>query len=115
MNGSEKQIKWAEDIKASKMEDFLKLRSMCRDELGTKIVDYVLSLDHAAYWIDNRNKTPISMMETLLTTGLWIWGSCNDRIARFDPATSSIIITWEEIVEDGKGGHKEKRTETIKL
>lgn len=115
MNGSEKQIKWAESIIASKQQQFEDLRTRSKSELGKKAVDYILSQPKASFWIDYRTYSPDDMLRQLLRGGLSIYGDNYDHKATLDPQTGIITITWEEIVSDGKGGHKERRHQTINL
>lgn len=112
MNGSEKQIKWAEDIK-SKM-DFAKLRKMVNgNPIAIKAIEYVENNECASFWIEYKNYSTMQLMDQLLTSGLLIKGANYDHRAKMDKATGAITITWEEIVQDGKGGHKETRTQVL--
>lgn len=112
MNGSEKQISWAEDIKSNM--DFAKLRKMVNgNQIAIKAIDYVENNENAAFWIEYKNYSAMHLMDQFLTSGLLIKGSSFDHRAKMDKATGTITITWEEIVQDGKGGHKETRTQVI--
>lgn len=106
MKGSEKQIRWAEQIKAGKY--FIDLRNRAKSPIAIKILDFVENIDDASFWIKYRNNAPEEMLEEMATLGLQI---CN-KTARYD-ANGVITITWTKIVQDGKGGHKETRTQTI--
>ena len=109
MNGSEKQIKWAEDIKAGKIEKFNEIKSHAKLPAGVKLIDYILGQEQASFWIDYRGMTPGEILHLILTSGLMI-GNTTAKANQ-----SEIVITWDEIVQDGKGGHLEKKQNTIKL
>ena len=114
MNGSEKQIKWAEDIKASKMERFNLMREH-GNEMGVKAIDFILNQPNASFWIDYRLNSPDEMIRKLCTTGLEIYGGSFSHSAVLDPRTGVVTITRDELIQDGKGGHIEKRSEVINL
>jgi len=104
MKGSEKQIKWAEDIKAEKAELFEILRQHVRNEIGTKALDYIQDNEYATFWIDHRNHTPMIMLKSLLTGRFEVKGASFDRKAQIDPDTGVITETWTEMVRDGDRG-----------
>jgi hypothetical protein len=54
----------------------------------------------------------MDMMDKLIHGTLQIWGSEHDRKAKLNQA-GEIVISWQEIVHDGKGGHKETRTQVL--
>lgn len=93
MNGSEKQIKWAEDIRASKASDFAALRSKIIDPKGIKAVDFIESIDAAAFWIDNRSRSVLDMMTSLVRGGLSIKGGLFADKAVMDMASGTITVT----------------------
>ena len=112
MNGSEKQINWANDIKSNK--NFAELRKMVNgNPIALKAIAYVENNEYASFWIEYKNLTAMQMMDRFLTSGLLIKGGEFDHRAKIDKATGIITITWQEIVQDGKGGHKETRTQVI--
>lgn len=113
MNGSDKQVAWAIEIKESKAEQFAILRSKVISPIGTKALDFIESLDNAAFWIDNRDRRPMEMLTSLLRGGLSIKGNQFSEKATIDQATGTITITSTAIVQDGKGGHYETTTRTI--
>ncbi len=113
MNGSEKQITWANEIKASKAEQFAALRSKVISSIGTKALDFIESLDSAVFWIDNRDRSATEMLTSLLRGGLSTKGNQSDERATIDQATGIITVTSKAIVQDGKGGHYETTTRTI--
>lgn len=114
MNGSEKQVKWAEDIKASK--NFDKFIDSARNEAAkvivTKAVNFVKSIDSAKFWIDYRNSSEMDIFNSLMRGGLKINGHDNNRTAKM-AQDGTITITEQVIVQDGKGGHSETKTEVI--
>lgn len=113
MNGSEKQIKWADEIKAGKAEQFATLRSKVISPIGTRALDFIESLDSASFWIDNKDRSAMEMLTSLLRGGLSTKGSQSSERATMDQATGIITITSKAIVQDGKGGHYETTTRTI--
>ena len=110
MLGSKKQIKWATDIKERKLERFQSFREQSKNGNGEKAVDFILGLEQASFWIDYRTVEPINMLRSLLTTGLHVWGHGFDRLAKLDPHTGVITITWTDFANGVAG---EKRTETL--
>lgn len=113
MLGSQKQIKWAEDIRNARLEDFAKLEARVKNEIGRKAISYIRDNEQASFWIDYRTVSAADMLRSLLTAGISIWGFNFDRKAKLDPQTGTITVTWEEIVQDGKGGYKEVRKQTL--
>lgn len=56
LTGSEKQIKWAMDIKSKMQADFDKFKDMMKDsEAAIKAIKFVENIEAAKFWIDNRN------------------------------------------------------------
>lgn len=108
--GSEKQISWAEDIKASLTFDNVKDHPVI-----TKAKELIMANDDANWWINNRNRTGYDMIRAMLTGGLMISNRGNAKFAEIAHDGSSITITWTEIVSDDKGGHEEDRKEIIKI
>jgi len=114
MKGSEKQIKWAEEIKATMQQDFDTIRTQFEgNALAIKAIDYVQSLDHATFWIDNRNSNPMTMLTEIAQGNLRVRGDGYSHTAKFDQTTGQITVTWTEIVGDGKGGHHETKEEVM--
>jgi len=114
MKGSEKQIKWAEEIKATMKQDFDTIRTQFEGNIiATKAIDFVESLDNATFWIDNRKSTPMTMLTEIAQGNLRTKGDGYSHTAKFDQTTGKITITWNEIVSDGKGGHHETKEEVM--
>jgi len=113
MNGSEKQIKWANDIINSKQEAFAKFEQAAKNDIARKAIAYIRNNQNAAFWIDYRDTTVTDMVRALLGGTLSIYGYNFDHTAKLDSTTGVITESWEEIVNDGKGGHKAKRTRTL--
>ena len=114
MKGTEKQIKWAEAIKATMKQDFDAIRTQFEgNAIAIKAIDFVQGLDWATYWIDNRNSNPMAMLNEIAQGNLRTRGDGYSHTAKFDQATGAITVTWEEIVSDGKGGHKETKEEVM--
>lgn len=76
MNGSEKQIKWAEEIKANiNVEKFLgKGKDENGNEIIRKAVEFVNSIEDARFWIDYRNKSAMQILTALMESGLQVKG-----------------------------------------
>lgn len=114
MEGSRKQIKWAEEIKNNMTAEFEKLTVQLKDSVpGLKALGYIQELNRATFWIDNKGATPTYLLQRLTKGTLQTWGSGFSRKAVIDQQTGQITITWSEIVDDGKGGHHEERQEII--
>lgn len=115
MNGSEKQIKWAETIKAGK--DFSQWLGKGKDDAANavlaKAIAFVESIDVAVFWIDNRDRTEQMIVTDLLAGRLQPKGWQHDQKAKIDMATGVITLTETVIVSDGRGGHKETKVTTL--
>ncbi len=92
MNGSEKQIKWAEEIKAAKAEEFAKLYKAVRNDIGTKAISYIESNDNVAFWIDNRDRKVADLLNQLCRGGLAIKGDGFAVKALLDMQTGAINL-----------------------
>ena len=114
MKGSEKQVKWAEEIRDGKDFDAMlgHGRNAESNQIIEKAVSYVKNNDNASFWIDYRNSSAMNMLRGLMTEGLSIKGNQHDRLAKMAP-DGIITITWREIVQDGKGGHYANRSKTL--
>ena len=110
MKGSEKQIKWAEDIKARITANNFGMETVT--EVGQKAIDYIASIDDANFWISYRDRTGVAMLQEMARGTLRIKGDGWGRTAKITP-DGTITETWEEIVSDGKGGHKETKTVVV--
>jgi len=55
----------------------------------------------------------MTMLNEIARGNLRTRGDGYDHTAKFDQATGAITVTWEEIVSDGKGGHKETKEEVM--
>lgn len=114
MRGTEKQVKWAESIKASK--DFSFFVGKGRDERSNaviaKAVEFIGGIDNAAFWIDSRESSAMDLLRDLMGPGLEIKGIGFDDLAKMAP-DGTITITWREIVQDGKGGSWAIRSKTL--
>jgi len=119
MKGSQKQIKWAEDIKNKKLDGFNEIVNAAKDETAAvvlkKIVDYILNIEKAKFWIDYRDYSEYRIIDALFRGSLLIDGFNNDKKAKFDPATTTVTESWKVIVQDGRGGHYEERKNIVKL
>ena len=106
MKGSEKQIKWAEDIK-QEITSSWGLANITPP--GQKAIDFISGIDDARFWIDNKSNNGLALLQSLAAGHLRVKGSGYSNVAKITP-DGIITETWDEIVSDGKGGHKETRT-----
>lgn len=113
MNGSEKQVKWAEDIKQDKADEFAQLKERFgKSAAALKAIEYIEGNEHAAFWIDHRNSSVMEILDSLMRGGVQVKGHNFDHRATMTP-DGTITVTWSEIVQDGKGGHKATRQVAI--
>lgn len=111
MIGSEKQIKWAEDIRSKVAAA---LPDMSSNPIADKAKQFLLSIDDAKFWIEvAKDRTPMFLLQDMVQGGLRVKGLGFDHIAKLDQTTGMITITWTDVVADGKGGHVETHTKTI--
>jgi len=112
MKGSKKQIEWAEDIRATMQPGFDSIRAQFEgNAIAIKAIDYVQSLDHAGFWIDNRSSNPMIMLTEIARGRLYVRSAGSSHTAKFDQTTGKITVAWNEIISDGKGGHREIKEE----
>lgn len=84
MLGSQKQIKWAEDIKSGMDFDGMRQRANGHP-IGIKAVDFVEGIEHAAFWIDYRDYTAEQLIYNLMTSGLQVKGFGFADVAELHP------------------------------
>lgn len=109
MIGSEKQIAWANEIKAKIEAEAKPLYG--KAECFDRILTLILSIDNAKFWIDYRDRNLRSLLGSLSREGLRIKGLDYSNTIKCD-ATYTVTETWTEIVSDGKGGHTETKSKT---
>ena len=108
MKGSEKQINWAENIKAEKdFNQFLgKGRNEAANAVIAKAVDFISSIDSAKFWIDNRNSSEMDIMKNFMSqVGIAISGD--------DHADKAVIATDGTITVTRHNRMHEAHTETF--
>ena len=111
MTGSEKQVKWAKDIKSNL--DFNSIKNqVAGNDAAIKVIEFIENNEYASFWIDYRDHQVTDLLRAISTTGLRIRGFGFDHKAKVDQ-TGQITITWEEIISDGKGGYKKTFIETV--
>lgn len=110
MKGTEKQVEWAEDIKAKITANNFGMETITK--VGQKAIDYISSIDDAKFWIDNRDKLGVHLLQDIAKGRLRIKGNGYSHTAQITP-DGTITVTWTEIVHDGKGGHKETRSKVV--
>jgi len=74
MKGSEKQVEWASGIRAEMETQADKLRSRARNEAAIKGIEFILGIEHAAFWIDYRGWGMEDLLRKLVSVGLRIRG-----------------------------------------
>ena len=94
MNGSEKQVKWAEGIKAAKEDRFATLAAVAKLPAAIKAIEYIHNNQSASFWIDYRLETVDQMLRLLLTGDLHICGTTHDVTAQIDHKTGIITEQW---------------------
>jgi hypothetical protein len=82
MKGSQKQIEWAEKIKANIEAEAKQYRG--RKEAYDKMIDFILSIDNASFWIDHRDYGFKTLMTDLYKGGLLIRGTEFSDCAKCD-------------------------------
>lgn len=104
LTGSEKQIKWAEDIRAK--ADWSTEGLTPR---GKEIVDWTKGINDSKWWIENRDLKSTRDVISALTAGTFI----NGKLHVLDQKTGRIIKKWSDIISDGKGGYKKNYEEIV--
>lgn len=104
--GSEKQIKWAEDIKAS-----LTFDGVLDHPATKKAMEMILNIERATWWINNRERSGYDMIRAMLTGGLYVDGG----LAEIVKDGSKITLTSRVIISDDRGGHVEDKIKVIKI
>lgn len=99
MNGSQKQVKWAEDIKASK--NFDQFVTAARNEqakiIVTKAVDFVKNIESASFWIDYRDYAEMDIFNSLMRGNLKVNGLGENATAKMSP-DGEITITEKSLI-----------------
>ena len=92
MRGTEKQQIWAKQIKNSFTEAMEKLATLQKDgvlpEQAQKVVDYLLGVESAQFWIDHKNTAEqgSGLLRIICTSGCEIDG----QIVKFNPVTGEV-------------------------
>lgn len=93
MNGSEKQIKWAKEIKANMGWEEFKSTMPSGNTAAKRVADFIDTMD-AAIWIENRGlRNADILLRGLIFTGLY----CNGITYQADRANGDIIATWDDV------------------
>jgi hypothetical protein len=82
MKGSQKQIEWAEKIKANIEAEAKPYKG--KKAAYDKMIDFILSIDSASFWIDYRSQDFKSLMTDLYKGGLLIRGNDFSDCAKCD-------------------------------
>ena len=96
MIGSEKQIKWASDIKAKIETEAAQYKG--KAEHYDKIIDFILSINDSRFWIDYRESDLRDLMTKLIKSALFVNGQDNSDCAKSDMAG---VITYGNKGIDG--------------
>ena len=107
MKGTAKQIKWATEIQT-------KVAAEAQPLIGKaahydRIINLILSIDEASFWIDYRDSDFRSLLSSLSKGGLRNKGNGYSNLIKVD-AAYTVTETWTEIIQDGKGGHYETKS-----
>jgi len=99
MNGSEKQVKWTEEIKASKnFGQFVKnAKGSKMEDFVTKAVDFVTSIESASFWIDYRDYSEVRILDSLAKGNLKPKGFGENATAKISQ-TGEITITEKSLI-----------------
>ena len=108
MKGSQKQIAWANDIQATFAESAKTL--LGRNADADRAINLILAIDEAQFWIEYRYNTWRDLLRCLYSQGLNLKGSEYSNTIKADKVTHAVTETWQVMVNDGKGGHKETKT-----
>lgn len=94
MKGTEKQIKWAEEIK-SKLETGFK--NFTPNPMMEKATNYILNIDNATFWIDEARfyvDNPIGLVMAFASpNGILTNGTTGADVAFMDKTTGEIKET----------------------
>ena len=83
MNGTSKQIMWAKKIKQRYIDNNFDMKSLTT--IGKKAIDFILSIDDSAFWIDNRHKTGSELLHDFAKGRLRIKGNGFSHVAKISP------------------------------
>ena len=93
MQGSDKQIKWAEQIKAQIATGF---HTFTPHPVMDKATDYILNIDDARFWIEiakSYTDNPIALVMLFARQGLLTKGNGFDDLAKIDEKTGKITTS----------------------
>jgi hypothetical protein len=108
MNGSQKQISWATDIQTKLAEAAKPL--IGKNPHADRAINLILAIDESKFWIENKDSDWRYLLTCLYSSGLRNKGNEYSNTIKAEKATHVITETWEVIVSDAKGGHKETKT-----
>ena len=92
MKGSEKQIKWAKEIKRQIETGFKKFND---HPVMNKATDYILNIENAGFWIDEARDctdNPIALVMKFSRGGIRTRGLEFGDLAKIDEKTGEITI-----------------------
>lgn len=101
--GSEKQVKWANDIRSQFLKDLSAIEGKLAQP-GKTAVTFLKAIPDSRYWIDNRKATATQHLESL-QNGLFINAKGGYYVMKND---GKIYKKWSQIIPDGKGGYKKE-------
>lgn len=99
MNGSEKQVKWAEEIKATKnFDQFIKnAKGSKMETFVTNAANFVKNIESAAFWIEYRDYSEIRILDSLAKGNLKINGFSENATAGISQS-GEITVTEKSLI-----------------
>jgi hypothetical protein len=102
LKGSDKQVAWAKSIIAA-----LSWEGVNENDIANVAKSYILDIDQATWWIDNRNLSGYDMIYAAFTGGLMVPREhLNNSRTILKISSAGCTLSWERLVHDGRGGHK---------
>ena len=89
MNGSEKQIIWAEQIKAEKAAELA--AKNITNPVMKKGIEFLMSIDSAEFWIDFKEMSSVAMVMDLFKGGLFLRGRNFSDCVKMEQKTGEIV------------------------
>ncbi len=111
MKGSEKQVAWAEDIKKNFVESAKTELLLGKVKAFDKLYEKIMSIEYAEFWIDIRKDSWRDVLYQLQKGVLAVRGRNYSNRLQSD-RNFVLTETWQEIINDGKGGYEETFTKT---
>jgi hypothetical protein len=99
MNGSEKQVRWAEEIKTGKNFDkFIRnAKGSKMEDFVTKAVGFVTSIENAEFWIEYRDYSEVRILDCLAKGILKPGGFSENATAKISQ-NGEITVTEKSLI-----------------